>query len=265
MIMQMLGFLNLSFIDILDIVLVAIIIYLVFLWMRRSSAFNIFISIIIVVMVRVSAQALGLKMISSIIGTIIDVGVIALIIIFQPELRRFLNNLGRTAGSTLENHTILKRIFPGLKGEEVDNSAVSEIAEACMEMGAKKTGALILIRKNSNLDEIISTGDIVDAQISCRLIMNIFFKNSPLHDGAMIIGSGRIIAARCTLPITDRTDLPASFGMRHRAAVGVSEVCDADVIVVSEETGGISYVHNGKVTPVDSSNRLILLLSDKGE
>ena len=130
-------------------------------------------------------------------------------------------------------------------------------------MGAHKVGALIVIRRRDNLQSIIATGDAVDARISERLIENIFFKNSPLHDGAMVIGDNRIIAARCTLPLTDRLDLPASYGMRHRAAIGISEECDADVIVVSEETGNISFVQQSVITRIDTINTLKLKLQGK--
>ena len=147
----------------------------------------------------------------------------------------------------------------------MDVKAVREITEAVREMAAQKQGALILILHRNSLDDIIATGDVVDAEISRRLIMNIFFKNSPLHDGAMVIADNRIVAARCTLPITERTDLPARYGMRHKAAIGISEQCDADVIVVSEETGGISLVRGGQITPIESINTLNLLLGEKTE
>ena len=261
----MLDFLHFSWIDILDILMVAAIIYLVFRWIRGSTALNIFLSIILVVLVRVLAEALGMKMISSLLGTLIDMGAVALVIIFQPEVRRFLGSLGRKAGDTLEERTFLRRIFPSLKGRGVDTRAVREITEACREMSAQKCGALILIQRKNSLEDIIATGDVVDAEIGRRLIMNIFFKNSPLHDGAMIIGGNRIVAARCTLPITERSDLPARYGMRHKAAIGISEQCDADVIVVSEETGGISFVRGGQIGPVDSINTLNLLIGEKTE
>ncbi|MCR4859987.1 MAG: diadenylate cyclase CdaA [Bacteroidales bacterium] len=261
----MLDFLNFSWIDILDILMVAAIIYLVFRWIRGSTAINIFLAIIIVLVVRIVAEALGMKMISSLLGTLIDMGAIALVIIFQPEVRRFLNTVGRTAGHTLENQTFLQRLFPAWQTRRVDTRALQEITEACREMSAQKTGALILIQHKNSLEEIVATGDVVDAEIGRRLIMNIFFKNSPLHDGAMIIGGNRIIAARCTLPITERTDLPARYGMRHKAAIGISEQCDADVIVVSEETGGISFVRGGQISPVDTINTLNLLLGEKTE
>ena len=261
----MLEFLHFSWIDILDILMVAALIYLVFRWIRGSTAINIFIAIILVVIVRVIAEAIGMKMISSLLGTLIDMGAVALVVIFQPEVRRFLGSLGRKAGTTLEQRNFLQKLFPGLQARRVDTRALQEITEACREMAAQKTGALILIQHKNSLEDIIATGDTVDAEIGRRLIMNIFFKNSPLHDGAMVIGGNRIIAARCTLPITERTDLPARYGMRHQAAIGISEQCDADVIVVSEETGGISFVRGGQISPVDTINTLNLLLGEKTE
>ncbi len=128
-------------------------------------------------------------------------------------------------------------------------------------MGEEKTGALIVIAHKNPLEEIISTGDRIDAAIHRRLIMNLFFKNSPLHDGALVISGGRLAAARCTLPITEKQNIPASYGMRHKAAIGITEETDADVVVVSEETGHISFVKNGTVTPIQNINELKLLLS----
>lgn len=262
MLLQLLGFLHLSFIDVVDIILVALLIFVVFRWIKGSSAINIFIAIIILLVGRIVASALGMKMVSTILGTIIDVGAIALVVIFQPEIRRFLNNIGRSAGDTIEKKTFLSKLLPGRKFTAASSPSISEIAQACEEMSEIKTGALIVLVRNNNLEDIISTGDTIDAKIGCRLIMNIFFKNSPLHDGAMVIGSDRIIAARCTLPITDRRNIPASYGMRHKAAIGLSEQCDADVIVVSEQTGKISFVRAGRVTQVDSINKLKLLIGN---
>lgn len=259
------SFLHLSLIDLLDILMVAAVIYFIFRWIRSSSVLNIFIAIIIVLIVRIVAVALGMKMMSALLGTIIDVGAIALIIIFQPEIRRFLNNLGRGAGSTLEKQSIIQKLLSRRNGDVLAARAADEIAEACKEMSEQKTGALIVIRHHDSIEEIISTGDVIDAVVSKRLIMNIFFKNSPLHDGAMIIDNDRIISARCTLPITSRADIPASYGMRHKAAIGLSETCDADIIVVSEQTGRISFVHENNVTNVKSTNVLKLLIGGTEE
>lgn len=266
MVLGMLSFLHFTLVDLLDILMVALVIYFIFRWIRGSSAINIFVAIIIVLVIQIIASALGLKMVSSILGTLIDVGAIALIVIFQPEIRRFLNTVGRRAGDSIEKRPLLKKILAGGGGlTSTDNRSVAEIAQACKEMSDQKTGALILIRRKDSLEDIIETGDTVDAQISSRLIMNIFFKNSPLHDGAMVIGDNRIIAARCTLPITDRADLPAHYGMRHKAALGVSEQCDADVVVVSEETGTISFVRKGIIETIDSINNLKLLIGERPE
>lgn len=254
---------NFTLTDLLDIVMVAAIIYLAFRWIKGSNAINIFIAIIIVLLVQIVSSALGMKMLSSILGTLIDVGAVAIIVIFQPEIRRFLSTIGRRAGNSIEKRPMLRKLLVKTEVEAVDAKSITAIAQACQEMSEQKTGALIIIRQKDLLQSIIDTGDIIDAEISSRLIMNIFFKNSPLHDGAMIIGSNRIIAARCTLPITERTNLPARLGMRHKAAVGISEQCDAMVIVVSEQTGRISFVRGGEIETIDSISRLKLLLSEK--
>lgn len=252
-------FLNFSFIDLLDIILVAAVMYIIFRWIRGSSAMNIFIAIIMLFLARVLAMALNMRMTSALLGAVLDVGAIAIIVIFQPELRRFLNNIGRTAG----NNTLMRRLLRRHHAEGLDSDTMSELALAVEQMSASKTGALIVIRRRDNLQSIIGTGDLVDAVVSQRLIMNLFFKNSPLHDGAMVIGGNRIVAARCTLPITERLDLPASYGMRHKAAVGLAEQCDACVIVVSEETGAISLMEGNNITRIDSINTLKLKLEQQ--
>lgn len=256
---MLLGFLHFSFVDLLDIILVAAVIFIVFRWIRGSSAMNIFIAIIILLVVRVLATAVNMKMTSAMLGAILDVGAISLIVIFQPELRRFLSNIGRRAG----DNTIVRRLLNSRRSEDLEATAVSELVSAVEQMSAGKVGALIVIRRKDKLEDIIATGDEIDARISERLIKNIFFKNSPLHDGAMVLGDNRIEAARCTLPISERLDLPASYGMRHRAAVGLGEQCDADIVVVSEETGGISFVRGSQITPIDDINVLKLKLQGK--
>ena len=250
------GFLHFTFIDLIDIILVAAVIFIIFRWIKGSSAMNIFIAIIFLFLVRVLATALDMRMISALLGAILDVGALAIIIIFQPEIRRFLNNIGQTAG----NNSLVKRLLRNRNAQGIDSVVISDIVSAVDQMSAKKTGALIVIRRRDNLQSIIATGDSIDARVGERLIMNIFFKNSPLHDGAMVIGGERIVAVRCTLPITERLDLPASYGMRHRAAIGIAEQCDADVIVVSEETGQVSFVRGSELTRIDNPNTLKLKL-----
>lgn len=261
MLLGIFGFLDLSFIDLLDIILVALIIFVIFRWIRGTSAMSIFVAILSLYVARVIVSALNMRLMSAILGQILDVGIIALIVIFQPEIRRFLITFGSRYLMEAGQNGILGKLF-GNKERALGSAAVKEVAEACQTMSAQKTGALIVIPHRSSLDFIIETGDRIDATINKRLIMNIFFKNSPLHDGAMVMSNDRIIAARCTLPITEKTDIPAHYGMRHKAAIGISEVTDADVIVVSEETGQISFVKGGGVTPIHNANELQLLLNN---
>jgi len=261
-----LGFIKMSFADLLDIALVALVIYSIYGWIRGSSAMNIFYAILLLLIVQIVSVAFGMKMTSALLGTVIDVGVIAIIVIFQPEIRRFLTRLGRNAGKTVNRNNFIERLFPRHSVvQTVSSNSAKEIALACQSMSAQKCGALILLMRRDRLDSVIETGDIVDAHIGSRLIMNIFFKNSPLHDGAMVIGGDRIVAARCTLPITERTDIPPHYGMRHKAAIGVSEICDVDVVVVSEETGTISFVRGGEISKIDSINSLSLLIGSTSE
>jgi uncharacterized protein (TIGR00159 family) len=256
------GFLQMSFADILDILLLALLIFILFKWIRGSSAMSIFISIISLYFIRILVSAFNMKFMTTLLDTILDVGVIALIVIFQPEIRKFLIRLGNQYMSSSRGRKIIDRIL-GKRSETINSATtVNELAEACVRMSETKTGALIVIAHNTPLGEIISTGDEIDASIHRRLIMNLFFKNSPLHDGAMIIANGRIAAARCTLPITQKTNIPANFGMRHKAAIGITEESDADVVVVSEETGNISFVKGGVVTKIQNINELKLLLGE---
>lgn len=265
MLLGIFSFLNMTIVDVLDILVIAALIYAIFRWIRGSSAMYIFIAIILLLLIRVVADAIGMKMMSTVMGTVLDVGAIALIVIFQPEIRKFLNRIGRSAGSTIGRRSLLDRILHKTDTNTLKGNDIAELCEACEEMAEQKTGALIVLTHRNPLEETVATGDMIDANISRRLINNIFFKNSPLHDGAMVIAGGRILAARCTLPITDRQDIPARFGMRHKAAVGISEQSDADVIVVSEQTGRISFVREGKVTEIKNINSLKLLLGDSPE
>ena len=259
MLLDIFGFLKFSFTDVLDILLVALIIYLVFRWIQDSSVVNIFIAIISIFILKVAADALKMKLMGALLSTFIDVGVIALIVIFQPEIRHFLMRIGSGTSFGRKGSAIINRLL-GREEHQADSSDVNEITEACRTMSEKKTGALIVLTHNNTLESVVETGDRIDARINRRLIMNLFFKNSPLHDGAMIIDGSRIEAARCTLPITGRTDIPPSYGMRHKAAIGITEETDADVIVVSEETGEISFGRNGSLNAINNINELKLLL-----
>lgn len=262
MLLEIFGFLQLSFTDILDILLLAIIIYVAFRWIKGTSAMSIFIAIISLYVVRVLVSAFNMRLMNALMEIVLDVGVIALIVIFQPEIRKFLIRFGNRWTSSFWGQAIMERLSGGKKGTVLGSEASNEITEACRRMSEEKTGALIVISHSVPLDDIIGTGDAIDSAIHRRLIMNLFFKNSPLHDGALVVMGNRLAAARCTLPITSRTDIPANYGMRHKAAIGITEETDANAIVVSEETGNISFVKSGKVTPIHNINELKLLLNE---
>ena len=253
------GFLHLTAVDLIDILVVALVIFIIFRWIRNSTAVNIFLAVLIIYILLVVADALGMKLIRSLLGAFIDVGVLALIVIFQPEIRHFLYRVGSETRLHSRMSGIMTKLL-GIKNETLSSEDVNEIAEACKTMSEEKTGALIVFQRNDNLDYIIETGDKIGGAVSRRLIRSIFFKNSPMHDGAVILSGGKVVAARCTLPIS-QSELPPSFGMRHKAAVGISEESDANVIVVSEESGNISFVKGGEVTPVRNMNELKLLCS----
>ena len=265
MLLALFGFLEMSFTDILDILLLGVIIFLAFKWLRGSSAISIFVAIVSLYLIRVLVSAFNMRLMNALMETVLDVGVLALIVIFQPEIRKFLISLGNRYMNNAQGRALINRVLGRTGGGIGSGEAVNEITEACRRMSEDKTGALIVIAQRTPLDDVIGTGDRIDAAIHRRLIANLFFKNSPLHDGAMVISGNRITAARCTLPITERTSIPAYFGMRHKAAIGITEVSDADVIVVSEETGRISFVKGGKVTPIQNINELKLLLNSSME
>lgn len=261
MVLSFLDFMHISLTDVIDMLLVAVIIFLVFRWIRGSSAFNIFIAVISLYVISFIVSALNMRLMTALMKTLLDVGVIALIIIFQPEVRKFLISLGSRYKTLSKVGATFARSFGRNRGALAESHEVIEVVDACRTMSHDKVGALIVFRGYNSLEDIISTGDRIDAIISSRLIRNLFFKNSPLHDGAMIIGNSKIVAARCTLPITERDDIPANYGMRHKAAIGISEKTDAEVIVVSEETGEVSYVKAGEIRTLESASELHLILS----
>lgn len=264
MLLDFVSFLHISLVDVLDIIVVAAVLYGVFHWLRGSSAVNIFVAIMLLFVIRIVAEALSMKLLSSLLDTVIDVGAIALIIIFQPEIRQFLNRIGRSTGITGERRDLVSRLL-NRESDTLSDESVKEITDACMDMAESSTGALIVLLHKNALQDICDTGDKIDADVRSRLLENIFYKNSPLHDGAVIIGDNRIIAARCTLPITDRTNLPAKYGMRHKSAVGISERSDADVIVISEQRGEISFVREGRISPIRNRSELKLKLEPKNK
>ena len=261
MILAIFGFLQMSITDILDILLLGLIIFFAFKWLRGSSAMSIFVAIVSLYVIRVLVSAFNMRLMTAMMETLLDVGVLALIVIFQPEIRKFLTRLGNRYMNNPKGREVLDRILGRQRGSATGSEVVNNLTEACRRMSEDKTGALIVITHKMPLDDVISTGDRIDAAIHRRLITNLFFKNSPLHDGAIVISGDRIVAARCTLPITEKTDIPANFGMRHKAAIGITEESDADALVVSEETGRISFVRGGVVTHIQNINELKLLLN----
>ncbi len=254
----MFDFIHIGLSDILDIVVVSILLYQVYKLIRGTAAINIFTGVLLLYFIWFIVQALHMQLLARIMGQVLGVGIIALIILFQQEIRRFLLHLGNRFNS--RRFKWLRRWFKRNTQAALDLD-IDSLVQACKDMSDTKTGALIVLERRSSLEMFAETGDIIDAKISKRLIENIFFKNSPLHDGAMIITRNKIHAARCTLPITDKV-LPAHYGMRHRASVGLTEGSDSVVITVSEETGRISVVENGEITPMSGVQELRLKLEE---
>jgi uncharacterized protein (TIGR00159 family) len=241
-------------IDAADIILVAILLYQLYRLIRGTAALSIFIGIFLIYMFWLIVKALNMELISALFGQVIGVGVIALIILFQQEVRRFLLVIGNRYIN--RQKFSLGKIFASVSEETESPREAEEIVRAAESMASKKTGALIVIGRKSSLDIYSEGGERMDAFISAELLETIFFKNSPLHDGAVLIEDGKIHSARCPLPITDRVTLPSRFGMRHRAAIGISEHTDSLVVVVSEESGRITVVESGEIKENITPNEL---------
>ena len=256
---QVLGifsFLSFGWADLLDILMVATLIFFLLRSIRGdSTVINIVLVLAVLVVAQAIVSALNMRMMTVLLNTLLDVGVLAIIILFQPEIRHLLNRVAVSSGLTRRTGQLFNRLL-GIKEEKLGSQSVEELAEAVRAMSASKTGALIVLQHKSSLEDYMATGDRFEADINRRLIMNIFFKNSPLHDGAMIIVGDHIAAARCQLPMTNRKDIPAHYGMRHRAAIGLSEDTDADIIVVSEETGTVSFVRGGQIHTMQDMKEL---------
>ena len=247
-------FRTISFIDIIDILIVAYIIYRVMKLLKDTSAERLIKGIIILVGIMLLASMLHLTMISWLLQQALNVGLFAIVVVFQPELRRLLEQIGKGNFSRL--------IVPADAPDEVE-SMITATVSACADMSRTTTGALIVFERRERLGEIISTGTMVDAAPSAELIKNIFFKNSPLHDGAMIVRAGRVCAAGCVLPLSGNQSLSRDLGTRHRAAVGMSESADSVLVVVSEETGSISVAIGGMLKRHLSPDMLRKLLENE--
>lgn len=245
---------TISFSDVIDVVLVTILIYQLMKLIKDTRVARIVKGLIFLIIVYFVAKQLGLRTVRFILEKLFDIGIVALVVVFQPELRRMLEHVGQTQVSTI-------KIF-GKSYNDIDISnrlwqkSINNICEAVSNLSQNKTGALIVLEKNIKLQDIIRTGTIIDALPSSQMIENIFFKNSPLHDGGMVIRDGRLFAAGCLLPLSQNYKISKELGTRHRAALGMSEVSDAIIVVVSEETGVISVAQEGHLTRRLSVNGL---------
>lgn len=237
------GFLEVTWVDLVDVSLVAVLLYQVYKLIRGSLAVNIFLGTLSLYLVYLIVRAAQMELLATILGQFMGVGVLAMIILFQPELRKFLLLIGRSA--ELNRETIIKS-FSNWRQNYRDEFDIQQVMDAAKTLKASRTGALIVFSRDNELKFYTSTGDALNADVSKRLLLAIFNKNSPLHDGAIIIYKGRIKAARCVLPVSENDHLPPHFGLRHRSAIGMSESTDTLVMAISEETGRLVLARNGK-------------------
>jgi diadenylate cyclase len=248
------GFLEIKFVDLLDVFFVTVLLYQVYKLMRGSVAIRVFLGFLSLYLTFLVVKAANMELLSSILGQFMGVGFLAVIILFQQEIRKFLLLLGRTP--VFNDRSVLQTIRFWTNSQSMSRADITPIVEAAKTLGGTNTGALIVLSKSSELKFYADSGDRLDSLLSKRLLLSIFNKYSPLHDGAVIIKDGRIVAARCILPVTERDDIPANYGLRHRAAIGMSEATDVFIIVVSEETGQITTVRNGEIQANQSTKEL---------
>lgn len=254
-------FLSISVFDVLDILIVAYLLYYIYMLIRGSVAINIFVAIALLYFIWQLAKSLNMEMISTILGQVMGIGVIALLIVFQQDIRRFLIMVGNRY-FTYNNKFSLERFFSFKLSTKIDLD-LDTVSEACEKMGNEKTGALIVISRRMDLFAYSEVGEELQAKVSVSIILSIFQKDGPLHDGAIIIHHNRIKAARCILPISENPNLPSEYGMRHRSGLGMSEVSDAIVIIVSEQTGQISVATHGEIIANLNRNSLKILLMNE--
>jgi diadenylate cyclase len=254
------NFISFGITDAIDVLLVAVILYVVYNLVKGTSAVTIFAGLAFIYIVYIVIKGLELKLLSSILSKFVDVGVVVIIIVFQQEIRKFLLYIGSNEFIRRFRWKNLLRMNFSAQGAGEIYLDTEAVADACSNMSAAKTGALIVIARRTDLKAYAGTGDTIDSSLSARMLENIFYKNSPLHDGAVIIRDNRIAAARCVLPVTEKENFPAHYGMRHRAAVGITENTDALAISVSEQTGAISLTFSGEINPQLSREKLIYLL-----
>ena len=245
--------LKFTVVDLIDVILVALLLYYIYKLIKGTVAINIFIGIIIIYLAWKLTEFLNMELLAGIFGGFMKVGIIALIVVFQPEIRKFLLMVGST--NVGGRRKFLKQL-KFLKTETSDQTNVDALISACNKMSMSKTGALIVFERNNSLDFLPSSGDEMNIKITQPIIESIFFKNSPLHDGAIIVSNNIVKATRVILPINSEKAIPQRFGLRHRAAIGVTEKTDALALVVSEETGHISYFKDGEFVVFQDTNQL---------
>lgn len=248
-------FLEITFVDVLDILLVAVLLFYLYRLVKGTVAINIFVGIVIIYLIYKLTDALDMDVLSNILGNFISVGFFALIVVFQQEIRKFLLLIGSTNFTSSRN---VVRYFKFLnQNQNLDSSLnISDLLKACENMASSKTGAIIVLERNNNLDFLKNTGEKAKIEVSQYILESIFFKNGPLHDGAIIIKENNITSTRVILPVSDSSDIPARYGLRHRAALGVSEKTDAVVLVISEQSGLLSYVKDGAFVSFSDTKEL---------
>lgn len=249
--------LKFSVVDIIDVILVALLLYYVYKLIKGTVAINIFIGIIIIYGAWKLTEFLDMELLTGIFGGFMKVGIIALIVVFQPEIRKFLLMVGST---NFNRRRQFLQQFKFLKTETSDETDVDAIIAACNKMSVSKTGALIVLERNNNLDFLSSSGDEMKIKVTQPIIESIFFKNSPLHDGAIIVSNNIVKATRVVLPVNNEKNIPQRFGLRHRAAIGVTEKTDALALAVSEETGHISYFKDGEFVVFEDLSELTSMI-----
>lgn len=245
--------------DIVDILIVALLLFYLYRLMKNSGSLSLFYGVLAFIVIWVIAfEVFNMRLTGTILDKFMNIGLIILVILFQDQIKRFLIEIGSRGRLSM-----FKKLFKHDSSEENEqkHSKVMNIVYSCMSMSKSKTGALIVLQRKVPLDDYVKTGDIIDSDINMRLIENIFFKNSPLHDGAMIIGDSRIKSAGCILPVSHDMNIPKHLGLRHRAALGMSQVTDSVCVIVSEETGHISVAMDGSLTTRVSSTELEKIIS----
>ncbi len=243
--MDKLSFIDINIVNIIDVLLVVILLYYVYKLVRRTAAINILVGIVIIYLIWKLTAVLNMNIFSSLLGQFISVGVFALIVVFQQEIRKFLLMIG--SNNLTNNKLYFKYINIFKPSREISQMNIEEFLIGCKKLIKNKTGALFVIERNNSLDFIKNTGDELYLEISSPIIESIFFKNSPLHDGAVIIDGNFITAARIVLPVSENKNIDSSLGLRHRAAIGITEKTDSIAIVVSEEKGKIKFIKNGEI------------------